>query len=267
MEYYYQPTIDKEYSAKADRLAYAALGEVAIRYGSGYDDGVTPDVHDLAYHNLQHSWRVKDAAERVARKLGMTEYDIVLVGMIAASHDVIHESVDGQTAEQASAEWLVNRMQAEGFSEEDQTIARLAILGTTMSVDADGELGQQFPSIEHPGERAGTIALCVAAADMESAYAHYGPSIIHGYFKELNGYGTFETPPTLDGLIEFQEMQGVFLSNLKSLFVGMDQVLGGLKQEGIAHHKQLLDELRAGRITTWAQVIEFDNEFTERHKK
>lgn len=267
MEYYYQRDMNKEMCEKADRLAYVALSEVAVRYGSGYEGEVDPEVADLAYHNLQHSWRVKGAAEQLARKLGLDEYGIMLTGMIAAAHDIVHESADGKTPEQASAEWLAGQMQAEGFSDEDQAIACLAIQGTATMIDTEGNfMGQQFPLIGFPDERAGTIALCVAAADMESAYANYGPAVIHDYFKELNGFGAFETPATLDKLIEFQEMEVKFLENLQPLFIGMDQLLGGLKQEGIAHHQMLLDELRAGRITTWAEIEQLDTDFALRHR-
>lgn len=268
MEYYYQPNMSSEKCERADRLAYMALSEVAIKYGSGYeDDNNRPEVHDLAYHNLQHSWRVKDAAERLAKKLGLSEDDILLTGMIAAAHDVVHEPADDKTPERLSAEWLMERMNTEGFSEEDQAIACLVIQGTATIVDTNGDfIGQQFPLIGFPDERAGTIALCIAAADMEAAYANYGPAVIHDYFKELQGYGYAEIPTTLDGLVEFQETEVKFLENLQPLFKGMEQLLGGLKQEGIAHHTALLEELRAGRITTWVEVQQFDNDFMQRHK-
>lgn len=267
MEYYYQPNVEKQLQEKADRIAYDALSIIAVKYGSGYENDIKPEVQDKPYHNLQHSWRVKTVAESIARKLGMSEYDITLTRMIASAHDVIHEEVNGKTAEQASAEWLLDKMQAEGFNEEDQTIACLAIHGTSTHKDTDGKfMGQQFPFIGFPSERAGTIALCVASADMEAAYANYGPSVIHDYFKELNGYGSFDIPTTLDGLAEFQESQVVFLGSLQPLFAGADHMMGGLKQQGIDHHQMILDQLRAGKITTWNQVMALDDEFTRHYQ-
>jgi hypothetical protein len=267
MEKNHQSYENNEQRDKAERIGYEALSEIATKYGSGYQIDGTPEVEDKPYHNLQHSWRVKTVAEKIARKLGMSEYDIALTGMIAASHDVIHEKVGDLTAEHASADWLVARMQAEGFGEDDQVVARLAIHGTSTHMDAEGNfVGQQFAYTEYPDERAGTIALCVASADMEAAYTNYGPAVIHDYFKELNGYGSFDTPPTLDGLIEFQEMQVSFLGNLQPLFTGAEQVLGNLKQEGIKHHAMLLERLRTGEITAWDQVVALDNEFAYRYQ-
>ncbi len=264
MEYYRQSKNSEHLRNVAERISYEALGEVAVKYGRSEVGQDTPTVADLAYHNLWHSLRVRSIAGELAVQYGLSDYDIQLTRMIAASHDVVHESTDTASPEQQSIDWIIAKMQQEGFDAEDKQIARLAIDGTTPLFDDEGYYAEQkFASMGFPNERAELIALCVAAADMGAAHTHYGPIVAHELFKEYAGIDGLVQPTTLDGLEKFQNEQIAFLQNLQPLRPELDQILGGLKSQGIVHHEMLLKELQSGRISTWAEVERYDTEYAE----
>ncbi len=262
MEKYRLSELNEKLYEAVKRITYEALGEVATKYGSGYEDGDRPTKRDMAYHNLQHSWHVKSVAERLAGQYGLNAFDARLAAMIAAAHDVEHEPTADASAELRSAEWLVWRMHVAGFNDEDKEIACLAIEGTTPLLGTDGAFaGQRYSSMRFPNERAETIARCVAAADMSAAYSAHGPKAAHDLFKERAGLGAHERPATLEGLEEFQSGQITFLERLEPVYPGVDQLLGGLKEQGMRYHTFLLQELRASRITSWAEIERLDAEY------
>ncbi len=182
--------------------------------------------------------------------------------MIAAAHDVIHESSGDKSAEELSAEWLIDRMKIAGLSTDDQEIARLAIMGTTPMFDKTGAyMGQHFLLSSYPSEHAGEIALCVAAADMEAIFASHGPIFSHNLFKERIGVGHNETPTSLDGLIEFQVAQIKFVENHQPLCPELEQIFGGLRNEIVEHHTAMLNDLLVDNISTWDEVVKRDEQF------
>lgn len=267
MENYRLSEPNEKQREAAVRIAYEALSEIATNYGSGYPGDAPAEVNDLAYHNLQHSVQVRRSAGQLAQVYGLSSYDRQLTEMIAASHDVTHESTADASAELRSATWLVRRMQVAGFGDEDLEIACLAIDGTTPLIDVNGNFaGQRYSHLSFPSERAEIIARCVAGADMGSAYTNYGPTVAHELFKEYAGIGTHEHPKTLKGLEEFQAGQVTFLENLQPVYPGIDQLLGGLKEQGIQHHAMLLQELQSGHVMTWEDVIRLDAEYAEQWK-
>ena len=248
-------------------LEAQALQTVARRYGDDMAarQGV-PEVEDLAYHNAHHSRYVCRAAKRVADFLRMTGRDRALAGMIGAAHDVIHESDGQKTAEERSAEWLVAKMRQYNMDQEDQVIAELAIAGTTPIMSNDGStMTQRFSQLTFPSERARLIALCVAAADMESLFAAHGPMVAHQLFKEYQHIAYASEPSTLEGLTQFQRRQVEFVGNFTPLQPEFEELFGGLRQEIVAHQAQILTDIEAGLITTWREVTARDDEFMRRH--
>ena len=255
-----------EYQLYEDLEAWA-LRTVAQRYGDGMvASRRLPEVEDLAYHNLCHSRHVCAAAKRVANFLQMREQDKALAGIIAAAHDIIHESDGQKTAEERSAEWLVTKMQQSGMSQEDQGIAELAIAGTTPILSDDGAMiAQRYSQLEFPSDRARQIALCVAAADMESLFAAHGPMVAHQLFKEYQHIAYASEPDTLEGLAKFQQQQVQFVGNFTPLQPEFEELFGGLRQEIVAHQAKILADIEAGVLTTWREVVARDDEFMRRH--
>jgi hypothetical protein len=271
METYYEvaSTSQEHLIERAEQLSYEALAEVAYRYGSGFEgDMHEPTVQDLAFHNLQHSWRAKDTSGAIARKMGLSEYDARLAELISAAHDVIHEPSDTQSAEELSANWLVTRMQAEGFPEEDQDIARFSIFGTIAELDHEnGYILQKFRSLGMfaPSMRAYNIALCVAGADMETFISSYGAYNSHQVFKEeIVGVGWGEKPTSLEKFAGFQEFQIKLNQNFLPLHPVIETIFEPLRGPVIAHHKAILDDVLAGQITTWEEIEERDLAFGTR---
>lgn len=246
-------------------LEYVALEEVTARYGSGYpDDPNIPLVKNLAYHNLQHSWRVRDAAAMLARINGLNEYDSRLARVIASAHDVIHESADDKSAEELSTVWLHDHLERQGINPIDKEITRLAILGTTPLLDTDGAfLGQQFILTQFPSQRAGEIALCVAAADMEAVFRPYGPAVAHDLYKEHIGLATHESPDSLDDVVDFQQKQIEFVATFRPLYPDLERIFGDLRKPIINHHESILDDIYRGNIYEWSQIVARDNEFSK----
>ncbi len=249
-------------------IGYDALMEVTVRYGIGdseIDALYPPTLSSLAYHNASHTMRVREATRRLAQIHGLTPYDTELAVTIASAHDVYHNGGEGEkTDEELSAQWLVGILGRAGFSAEDKEIARLAILGTTPLKDTDENfMGQQFLLTEFPSLRSGEIALCVAAADMEAVFAAYGPIVAHDLYKERVGRSTCETVEDVFPLIEFQESQIRFISTYQPLYPELEQLFGGLRNAIVEHHTRLRDDLIAGKITSWNQIIEADCAFAQ----
>jgi len=269
IERYREPN-NQEKIIAAEEIGYEALAEVAEKYGTGFEDtdgAMPPEVRSMAYHNLQHSWRVRDIATMLAEHHGLNEYDQALVKMIASAHDVVHEENALKSAEDLSVDWLINKMVDSGFSKEDQDIARLAILGTIPITDTEGNfIGQTFPLTFFPSERSGEIALCIAAADLEALFAHYGPLESHNLFKERRGLGIYDAPADLESLIEFQKQQISLMDTFQPLYPELEILLGDLRQEIAEHHRTLLAAIISGHVTAWDQVVAWDTEFAERFK-
>ena len=119
--------------SEAERIGYEALMEVTGKYGFGDEDADVlqpPSVQPLAYHNAQHTLRVRNATRKLAAHQGLSHYDTELAVMIASAHDVYHDKEAGPSDEEKSAVWLMERMRPAGFTPEDMEIAHQAILGT-----------------------------------------------------------------------------------------------------------------------------------------
>lgn len=251
---------------KLNSIGYDALTEVAARYGYGYEEvdrDCSPDVRHLAYHNAQHSLRVRGAARQLAQLHHLSTFDEELVVTIASAHDLFHDGIDD---EERSADWLTERLAIGGFSEEDQEIARLAVLGTTPIKDSDGEyVSQQFSLTQFPSERAREVALCVAASDMEAIFAPHGPLVAHDLFRESNDIHESLQDLDISQLISFQARQIHFVESFHPLYPELEQIFGGLRKEIVDHHKLLLGHLQSGEIRTWQEIYRSDIEFCERH--
>lgn len=255
----------KYFIDSCERIGYDALMEVTGRYGFGdpkVDTVQPPEIFPLAYHNAQHTLRIRQDTARIAHEHGLTDYDTALAVMIASAHDLYHDKIEGESDEEKSAQWLIEQMQRARFSEEDMEIARLAVLGTTPLVDTEGNLiSQQFTLTSFPSQRAGEIALCVAAADLAALFSPIGPTCAHELLLERLGCPSTHLPGTLDGVEAFQRQQIAFLQNYQPLYPALEQFWGDLRAEIVSHHTDLLCALRAGEITDWQQVLAADTAF------
>jgi|GEM_PF-5449266 len=251
----------------AKTIGYDALLEVTSKYGTGewdIDLEISPTEKCLAYHNMSHTKRVRDASKQLAKLHGLPLYDQKLTSMIASAHDVIHERNDTQSAEQRSAEWLKNKMAAHGFSDEDIEIARLSILGTTPILDTNGDLiSQEFTLIPFPSQRAGEIALCVAVADMEALFSAYAPTEAHNLYKERRGIPTQINPRDLDGFIAFQQEQLHIYKTYQPLIRTLENAAGNLRLQLYNYHQLLLKDVENGAVTTWNEIISRDTRFCQ----
>ncbi|MFZ1258007.1 MAG: HD domain-containing protein [Candidatus Saccharimonas sp.] len=257
-------------SERTDRIGYEALMEVASRYGFGEVEADTlspPEITPLAYHNAQHTIRVRDAARTLAAHHGLNTYDSELAVMIASAHDIYHDHSSDPTDEIRSAQWLVQRMRQEGFSDEDCEIAELAIRSTAPIVTTTGRLiSQEFTLTMFPSQRAGEIALVVAAADLEALFAPHGPAASHDLYKECIGIGAHNAPATFNGLVEFQQQQIELYTNYQPLYPMLEQFFGGLRKYALAHHQAILEGLKNSTITTWQHVVDMDTDYYHRHR-
>ncbi len=254
------PPESQEHLSAIESIGYEALAEVAHAYGDG-SGSIRPEVRDLAYHNLNHTTRVQNAARTLARDMQLSPYDQALAATIASAHDVIHDRIDDILPESASAAWLTTRMQEMHLPAEDIEIAELAIMSTVCTLDDQGRLLQYYGQIMFPNERSAQIAACVASADMEALASAHGPRVGHDLFRERLGYKAQELPPSLDDLAAFQEEQVQLLDTYSYPYPGAELLFGGLRRHAYLFHLSLLQDIEQGRITTWQQVAQADEAF------
>lgn len=75
------------YSSQAERIGYEALMEVTGKYGFGDEDAdvLQPPSVQLAYHNAQHTLRVRNATRKLAAHQGLSHYDTELFAVMICS--------------------------------------------------------------------------------------------------------------------------------------------------------------------------------------
>lgn len=222
---------------------------------------------DLAYHNLQHTLRVREASVAVAQVLGLSTYEQGLVRFAASAHDIVHgHGAARGDMERASALWATRSMDWATFPPEDTEAVRLAILGTEPLFDEKGAMaGQLATNLEYPTARAEAIALSVACGDLASLYAPDGPRLGHDLYREYQGVGMLEVP-ALVGLLEFQHKQLHLLETYRFPVEAGEQLFTGLREPVIAYQAQLTGALANGEITDWSQVVAADDGFEQAYR-
>lgn len=222
---------------------------------------------DLAYHNVQHTLRVREASVAVAHALGLSAYDQALVRFAASAHDIVHGhgAVRGDM-ERASALWATRSMDWATFPSEDIEAVRLAVLGTEPLFDENGAMvGQLATSLKYPTARAEAIGLSVACGDLASLYAPDGPRLGHDLYREYQGVGMLGVP-ALEGLLDFQHKQLHLLQTYRFPVEAGEQLFAGLREPVIAYHAQLTGTLANGEITEWSQVTAADDDFEQAYR-
>lgn len=244
-----------------------ALDEVAARYGTGFPDAEPGMIDTPTYHNLQHSTRVAETAEKIAQELGLSRKSMLIAGMAGAAHDIIRERTTEKTAEQLSADWLGMAMIELGFATPDILTARKAILATTPIITPEGLMvGQQVETTHFSDDFVSTdtlIAQCVASADLEALYAPDGPIVAHKYFMELQGLRPGETPPSIEALRDFQLRQVILMQHYRYPHPIAEKLFGKHREAVTAYHQMLFELIENGTITSWSQVTEMDQQFVD----
>ncbi|MDB5184453.1 MAG: hypothetical protein JWN38_261 [Candidatus Saccharibacteria bacterium] len=243
----------------------ASLGRQALDHiADAYGDGHSQRPEDLPYHNVGHTVRVQHAAGLLADNLALSSYDCALVSTVAAAHDVIHEASSGQTAEEASAAWLTERLRQLSMPPEDIEIAKLAIAATAYHFDVDGTLTQNYWNINYPNSRAQGIAACVASADMEALVAPHGPIAGQKIFEERQKR---RGHPPENAVKDYAVFQGEQLRLLQTYCypLGCAEVLfGNMRPHVYLHDLSLLQDMESGLVLTWDQVVQANEAFYTR---
>lgn len=247
---------DAEFSV-AEALTAESLNIVEQRYGSGYpyfSGGVQP----LCYHNKCHSVAVSEGADKMGEAFGLSRTARAIGRLAGGAHDIIQLKPRG-VMEQESADWLSKRMRQEKFGAISSAIAHHAILGTE-PIFENGNLRQRVSELKFPSKEAELVALSVACADLGELYSPLGPRLAHELFKEIKGLSPYDQAP-MSELLEFQRGQVKLVHNYKYPHSVGEDVFGGLRPQIIEYHEDLLYLLERGEITTWAEVMEADENF------
>lgn len=251
----------------ADQIMGSALDTIAALYGTGDTviDQLNPPEARKPYHNVMHTQRVIEAARLLAMTTRLDLGDVELVRLIASAHDIFHGGTsDTETDEELSAAWLAEQMNKAGFSRDEVEITRLAILGTTTELVDGSILQQQARTIQYPSKRARIIAHIVACADLEPILAPHGPLAAHRLFEEHSDALTPDSllPPTL---LAFEESQIEIVRRYKPIMPEAETTLPNVRNERITYHENLINDIEAGIITTWGEIIARDKEFMHVH--
>ncbi|MGB2786956.1 MAG: HD domain-containing protein [Candidatus Saccharimonadaceae bacterium] len=253
------------YEKASAAIKQLALDEVAARYGTGLPDTEPGIIDNPAYHNLQHSTRVAETAEKIAQELGLSRKSMLIAGMAGAAHDIIRERTTEKTAEQLSADWLGMAMIELGFATPDIVTGRNAILATTPIITPEGLMvGQQVETTHFSDDFVSTdtlIAQSVASADLEALYAPDGPIVAHKYFMELQGLQPGETPLSLEALRDFQLKQVILMRHYRYPHPVAEELFGKDRETVTAYHQMLFELIDNGTVTSWSQVAEMDRRF------
>ncbi len=238
-------TVDREYSYSGD-----AINDPAAELY-------------LPYHNGVHTRNVCYDVELGAQVVGLVQSELEVALAAGSAHDVVQE-LDGTGGknEKASAEWLVNKMESKGiYSSLQIEMARLAIAGTRCFIDMDHVMHQLATGQDYPTKRAELIGHVVASADLGRLYTLDGPYLSHKLFQERTTGGS-GIKPSLDALTEFQLEQVRFLNKgYKYPNTDIGRVLTARIVEVNTYSEGLLNDLEAGRIESWDEILQRDLEF------
>jgi hypothetical protein len=250
--------------AAAELIGYTALSEVTERYGDGLPGSeLIPVQKPLAYHNMQHTMSVIEHARELSSAVGLDEYDTSLVAVAAAAHDIDHTSPRGQM-ELMSAQWLSHEMRAARFPRADIQMVVAAVIGTEPLYKDGIMIDQKVSHLKFANTRAATVAKVVAAADMANIYAPNGPLLGGDLYQESQGVPAGHDTP-MENFAAFQRGQLAVATVYRFPVTAGERLYAGLRPEIVQHHRWVLESVLAGRIRTWGQLVEVNEDFYVQH--
>ncbi len=245
--------------AAARRIGDKALEVIDLTYGSG-SPLWTPGSKSLAYHNGGHGRAVGRDGRRVAEAVGLDSVDQALAEALGNAHDIIQETGRGHD-ERASGDWAAAALEATRlFPPAKIQMAHIAIECTEPIFDTEGRfIGQKVNERDFPDKTTELVAKSVSSGDLGGLYTPPGPHDGHQYFSELH------PDLSIEKLITFQRNQLYLLETYRYPLAEAEAILATHRSEVIAHSQAMLDDLEAGTIASWDELIRLDKEFMRRH--
>lgn len=246
----------REQFKRVDRVTGEALSEVDKQFGDGHEKR---GKKHLRYHNGLHTRIVRMGAVALGGRLGFSKAELAVTQVGAASHDVVQGHGTG-TNERESADWMEDRLR-DYIPAEAILVGRLAILGTEPIFQGGIIVGQKAQTQEYPTKRAELVAKTVASADLGDLYTPAGPVIAHELYRELNGHNGDQLPAIDEKLIAFQKDQVRLVNSYEYPLPEADRVFATHRGQVQEHTAKTLDQLQAGEIHSWQQLMEQDAAF------
>ncbi len=248
-------------------IGCAALEIVDTRYSDGYPNfagGALP-ASDMAYHNGYHGRQVGRDGGGVAEASGFSPAVVRLTKAAGNAHDLVQRKGRG-IDEAESAAWLAEKLRRAGFSEATATIGSLAIIGTEPTFESGRLVGQKATTMEYPSKEAQQVAYSVASGDLGVLYAPIGPYMGHQLWREIQGVNPHDEPEfDIPKIAGFQGDQIKLLDTHQYPLPAARAVLATHEAEVRAYSEQVYNQLAAGEITSWQQLIDQDLAFMRQH--
>jgi hypothetical protein len=232
-----------------------AISEVDKRFGDGLEK---QGKKHLRYHNGLHTRAVSMGAVALGKRLCLSKTELAVAQVAGAAHDIVQLHGSG-TNERESAEWIEDKLR--GYvPAEALAMARLAILGTEPVFQGGTITEQKAQTQEYPTKRAELVAKIVASADLGNLYTPEGPALSHELYHELSGHAAIDT-----GLVTFQKNQLKLVHSYEYPLPEAGRLFATHKGQVQAYVVKTLDQLEAGEIHSWQQLIEQDAAFRAAH--
>lgn len=264
-ELYYLPTRPEGQLLAVSDLIYSLLQTVSEDYGDGMNpQDQQPNKRWLEYHNLLHSVEVYETFLALAERAGLSRMATAVGAVAAAGHDIIQEGTRGDMEYQSGV--LVGQELANlGFSKYWQVVAHLAVIGTEPTYQDGVMAGQKVTKQQYPSPESEQIARLVATADMASVYGPRGPLHSHQLYLETYAGPVGVVVPQTDmpALHEFQHNTLDLVKNYQYphlLGVKLSEIR---RNDVVAYHKLVLEQIGSGEITDWKQLLIKDRLFAD----
>lgn len=241
-------------------ISNRALLQIDQTYGSGYPLW-TPASHELAFHNGHHGRAVQANSRLMAEVMGLRPALRAIASAAGACHDIVQ--LKGRGFDEAeSAVYLAAAMSETGaFSSAEQQMGKLAILGTQPLFDEQFNLiGQVANEQEYASPEAELLAKSVASGDLGELLQPQGPLYGHLLYREINGMPA-EDQLNPAAMVDFQAKHVQLVNSYRYPLAEAEQVLATHRPEVIDYSEHVLEQMQAGRLETWAQLIAQDEAF------
>lgn len=244
--------------SKVEAFTEDTIAMVDWRYGSGFPNFTAGNKKTPAYHNGYHTRRVTTDVGKLARHFGFDAKLTAVVRSAGAIHDFIKEYGPGVDEENSS--WLLREgLKYCGVDWKHIKIGCTAVKGTEPRLGEWSVLGQKAFEVDYESAEEKQASELLATADLGALYAPDGPLLGHMVLKEA------VEDPEWNMLRKFQVCQTSFLEDYKYPHVRAGKLLSTHRPEVIAHSVSLVDELEAGNIGSFEEVIARDLEFYNAH--
>jgi hypothetical protein len=139
-----------------------------------------------------------------------------------------------------------------------------AIRGTEPLFKGNQLVGQMATRMNYPDRTTELVTKSVASGDLGELYTPQGPYLGHQLFREIQGMPTERQLP-FEKMAAFQRNQVGLLEQYQYPLKQAERLLATHRPQVTDYSHNLLEQLEAGTIETWDELIDRDKAFIRQH--